>query len=49
MVEIPVGIKIADIDPRGNEIDHMLISDKANAIARAVLEAVIILGLSTAT
>ncbi|MFQ6611018.1 MAG: hypothetical protein ACE5D7_09510, partial [Fidelibacterota bacterium] len=40
-VYVPFGIKIADIDPRGDEVDHRLISDKANAIARAVLEVVV--------
>jgi len=40
-VNTPAGVKIADIDPRGHEINHLLISDKANAIARAVLEVVV--------
>ncbi|MBD3347630.1 MAG: EF2563 family selenium-dependent molybdenum hydroxylase system protein [Candidatus Eisenbacteria bacterium] len=32
------GDKLGDVDPRGSEIDHMLISDKARAVAGAVLE-----------
>jgi xanthine dehydrogenase accessory factor len=37
------GMKIADVDPRGKEVDEMLTSDKSRAVARAVLEAVMIL------
>ena len=37
---VPEGFKIADIDPRGEEADHLTISDKARAIAGGVLEAI---------
>lgn len=37
---VPVGFKIADIDPRGLDADHTTISDKARAIGGGVLEAV---------
>ena len=36
---VPAGFKIADIDPRGEEAEHLTISDKARAIAGGVLEA----------
>jgi xanthine dehydrogenase accessory factor len=39
---VTVGLKIADIDPRGREVDHQTISDKARAVGRGVLEAVLI-------
>ena len=39
---ITKGLKIADIDPRGNEVDHRTISDKARAVGRGALEAVMI-------
>jgi xanthine dehydrogenase accessory factor len=41
-VEVPAGIKIGDIDPRGPGIDPARVSDKARAIAAGVLEAVLI-------
>lgn len=34
--------KIADIDPRGKEIDYLSISDKSRSIGRGVLEAVLL-------
>lgn len=37
---VPEGFKIADIDPRGEEVDHTLISDKAHAIGNASLCAI---------
>lgn len=37
---VPKGFKIADIDPRGEETDHLTISDKARAIGGGVLEAI---------
>lgn len=37
---VPVGFKIADIDPRGEMAEHRTISDKARAIGGGVLEAV---------
>ncbi len=37
---VPEGFKIADIDPRGQEADHLTVSDKARAIAGGVLEAI---------
>ena len=39
-IYVPKGFKIADIDPRGEETDHLSISDKARAIAGGVLEAI---------
>jgi xanthine dehydrogenase accessory factor len=41
-VAIKKGMKIADIDPRGNEIDYKTISDKARNIGRGVLEAILV-------
>lgn len=38
-IEVPVGFKIGDIDPRGERADATTVSDKARAIAGAVLEA----------
>jgi xanthine dehydrogenase accessory factor len=49
---VTAGLKIADIDPRGREVDHRMISDKARTVGRGALEAVLILlnkpGLSNA-
>ena len=39
---ITAGMKIADIDPRGREVNHQMISDKARAVGRGVLEAILI-------
>ena len=41
-VEVPAGIKIGDVDPRGPGIDPARISDKARAVAAGVLEAVLV-------
>ena len=41
-VAIKKGMKIADIDPRGDEINHNTISEKARNIGRGVLEAILI-------
>jgi len=41
---VTTGLKIGDIDPRGRDIYASTISDKARALGRAVLEAVIVLG-----
>jgi xanthine dehydrogenase accessory factor len=41
-VAIKKGMKIADIDPRGNAVDYKTISDKARNIGRGVLEAILI-------
>ena len=38
-IEVPVGFKIGDIDPRGERADATTVSDKARAIGGAVLEA----------
>lgn len=38
---VPKGLKIGDIDPRGERVDPHLISDKARAIAGGVLEAIL--------
>jgi xanthine dehydrogenase accessory factor len=40
-VEVEARTKVGDIDPRGKEVDHRLISDKARAIAGGVLEAIL--------
>ena len=37
-MEIPSGLKMGDIDPRGERADYTTISDKAKAIAGSVLE-----------
>ena len=37
---VPEHFKLADVDPRGEEVDHTTVSDKARAIAGGVLEAV---------
>ncbi len=39
-LSVTTGFKIADIDPRGEEVDYKTISDKARAIAGGVLEAI---------
>ena len=41
-VAIKKEMKIADIDPRGSEIDYKTISDKARNIGRGVLEAILV-------
>ena len=38
-IEVTVGFKIGDIDPRGERADPTTVSDKARAIGGAVLEA----------
>lgn len=38
---VTAGVKIADIDPRGREVDYLTISDKARAVGRGALEAVL--------
>ena len=42
LVNVSSRMKIADIDPRGSEIDYKTISDKARNISRGVLEAMLI-------
>lgn len=37
---VPEGFKIADIDPRGEDADHLSISDKARCISGSVLEVI---------
>ena len=37
---VPPGFKIADIDPRGENADHLTISHTARAIAGGVLEVI---------
>ena len=37
---VPVGFKVADVDPRGATTDHLTCSDKARAISGSVLEAI---------
>lgn len=39
-IVVPEGFKIADVDPRGEKVDHSVISDKARTIAGGVLEVV---------
>ena len=36
------GMKIADVDPRGKEVDYATISDKARCVGRGVLEAIMV-------
>ena len=40
-LEVHEGLKIGDIDPRGEEADHLTVSDKARAIGGSVLEALL--------
>jgi xanthine dehydrogenase accessory factor len=40
-VELEEGQKLGDVDPRGTEVDHTRISDKARAVGGAVLEALL--------
>jgi xanthine dehydrogenase accessory factor len=42
--EARVGLKVADVDPRGNREHCFTVSDKARAIAGGVLEAILMLG-----
>lgn len=44
-LEVPVGFKIADVDPRGEVSYCASVSEKAYAIGRSALEAVLRLGL----
>jgi len=43
--KMKAGQKLGDVDPRGAEIDHTLISDKARAVAGAVLEGLLLGGV----
>jgi xanthine dehydrogenase accessory factor len=43
-IRVPQGLKIGDIDPRGESRYCSMVSDKARALGRAVLEAVLVLG-----
>ncbi len=36
------GMKIADVDPRGKDVDYTTISDKARCVGRGVLEAIMV-------
>ncbi len=40
-LEVHKGMKVGDIDPRGEEIDYRTISDKARAVGGGVLEAIL--------
>ena len=42
-LEVPAGMKIADVDPRASIENCTTVSDKARAIAGAVLEAILVL------
>ena len=42
LVPMASGLKIADIDPRGATVNYRTVSDKASAVSRAVLEAVLV-------
>jgi xanthine dehydrogenase accessory factor len=46
---VTAGLKIGDIDPRGETRYCFLVSDKARSLGRAVLEAVLMLGKKTGT
>ncbi len=41
-VNITNGMKIADVDPRGRDVDYTTISDKARSVGRGVLEAIMV-------
>jgi len=43
-IHVVAGLKIGDIDPRGQESYAATISDKARTLGRAVLEAVLVIG-----
>lgn len=43
-ITVPQGLKIGDLDPRGDSRYCEVVSDKARALGRAVLEAILILG-----
>ncbi len=40
-IRVEGGTKVGDIDPRGNKIDYMSISDKARSVGGGVLEAIL--------
>jgi len=40
-LHVPEGFKVADIDPRGADTDHLTVTDKGRCIAGGVLEAVL--------
>ena len=40
-LEVYQGMKVGDVDPRGNDVDHLTISDKARAVGGGVLEAIL--------
>lgn len=41
-VNVTKGMKIADVDPRGREVNYTTISDKARSVGRGVLEAIMV-------
>jgi len=41
-VNTVIGMKIADVDPRGKEVDYNTVSDKARCVGRGVLEAIMV-------
>ncbi len=41
-VNITKGMKIADVDPRGKDVDYTTISDKARCVGRGVLETIMV-------
>lgn len=43
-VSVTKGMKAGDVDPRGDSVDYMTVSDKALAIGGGVLEAIMALG-----
>jgi xanthine dehydrogenase accessory factor len=43
-ISVPRGIKVGDVDPRGDPRLCLLVSDKARAVGRGVLEAVLLIG-----
>ncbi|MCL4808095.1 MAG: molybdenum hydroxylase [Thermoanaerobaculia bacterium] len=44
-LEVPAGLKVADVDPRGVRESCFTVSDKARAVAGGALEAILSLGL----
>jgi xanthine dehydrogenase accessory factor len=47
-IHVTKGFKVGDVDPRGEEVDENLISDKARSVAGGVLEAVLMLRAAAA-
>lgn len=46
---VTTGMKVGDVDPRGAEVNHLEISDKARSIAHGVLEAILLFEMGSAS